>query len=211
MIDLFFVGIDPATETGLVEIGEDGKLIGWIELKAIGKTPAARLNDNLNNIYRLLKRDSKVCIEGFALEAKFDTGKVSSGFNWAARLAIDRKVGQFDSATPNQLKNFVSVAEWEPDPERPGRKRKLEGKEVKRRVQAAVEAHWGHKPPTSNIADAYVLARISEALWRLRQGQRELGDYPDYQRDVLHAILDPAGYKAAKEATKGKRGKRGGV
>lgn len=202
------VGIDPATHTGFVAIGPDGKLIGWIELVGKGETAAARINMIFNEVYRYLKPDDDVCIEGFAMEAKFDTNKVSSGFNWGARLATDRKVGSFISATPNQLKKFVNVSEWEGEP---GSKVKLDGKAVKRRVMAAVEDHWGDKPPTENIADAYVLARIGEAVYRVRNGEMTLDDFQlDYQREVIWSIVDPAGYKANEKTKKKKTTKRRG-
>lgn len=197
-----FVGIDPATHTGFVAIGPDGKLIGWIEFVAKGASAPARINMILNEVYRHLKPEDDVCIEGFAMEAKFDTNKVSSGFNWGARLATDRKVGKFFTATPNQLKKFVNVPEWEGEP---GSKVKLDGKEVKRRVMAAVESHWGDKPPTENIADAYVLARISEAVYRVRNGEKTLDDFQlEYQREVIWSIVDPKGYKEYSESKKKK-------
>lgn len=200
------VGIDPATHTGFVAIGPDGKLIGWTEFVAKGASPPARINMILNEVYRHLKPDDDVCIEGFAMEAQYDTNKVSSGFNWGARLATDRKVGGFISATPNQLKKFVNVAEWEGEP---GSKVKLDGKEVKRRVMAAVESHWGDKPRTDNIADAYVLARIAEAVYNVKRGE-ELDAYPKYQQEVIMAIIDPAAAKKKKPKPKSKTNKRRG-
>ncbi|MFD0710593.1 hypothetical protein [Paenibacillus sp. GCM10027626] len=192
------VGIDPATTTGIVALDPDGKLIGWKEIKGKGDTAPRRINMIFNSVYAHLREDDNVCIEGFAMEA-FDTNKVSSGFNWAARLATDRRIGSFEVATPNQLKNFVDVSEYGPDPDRPGKKRRLKGDEVKRRVQAAVEAHWGDQPPTFNIADAYVLARIAEAIWRVNKGETFVNDYPSYQKEVLIAILHP---EIAKEKKK---------
>ncbi|MEK5005584.1 MULTISPECIES: hypothetical protein [unclassified Paenibacillus] len=115
-------------------------------------------------------------------------------------MATDRKVGGFISATPNQLKKFVNVAEWEGEP---GSKVKLDGKEVKRRVMAAVESHWGDKPRTDNIADAYVLARIAEAVYNVKRGE-ELDAYPKYQREVIMAIIDPGSVKKQKPKPKPK-------
>ncbi|MNJ60475.1 hypothetical protein D3C77_562100 [compost metagenome] len=139
------------------------------------------------------------------MEAKFDTNKVSTGYNWAARLATDRKVGTFISATPNQLKKFVNVEEWEGEP---GSKVRLESKEVKRRVIAAVEEHWGVKPRTENIADAYVLARIAETVCNVKRGQA-LSCYPKYQQEVIMAIIDPSTVKKPKKP-KPKTSKRRG-
>lgn len=198
------VGIDPASATGIVAIGEDGKLIGWKELKAKGETAAARINDTLNNVYKLLRVEDNVCIEGFAMEAAHDTNKVSSGHNWGARLAVDRRVGRFEVATPNQLKKFVDVEEYE-GPK--GKRIRLDGAEVKRRVQAAVAAHWGDAPPTFNIADAYVLARIAEAIWRVNRGQ-SIEAYPPYQQEVLTAIMHPEIAKEKKKAARTRKKER---
>jgi crossover junction endodeoxyribonuclease RuvC len=198
------VGIDPASATGIVAIGEDGKLIGWKELKAKGDSSPARINDNMNNIYRMLREDDNVCIEGFAMEAKYDTNKVSSGHNWGARLATDRKVGRFEVATPNQLKSFVNVEEWE-GPK--GKRVRLDTDEVKRRVQVAVATHWGDHPTTFNIADAYVLARIAEAIWLVNKG-KSIDDYPDYQQEILKSIMFPEIAKKKKKADKAVKKKR---
>lgn len=193
-----FIGIDPATHTGFVAIGLDGKLIGWTELVGKGGTAPSRINMILDEVYRHLKPDDDICIEGFAMEAKHDTNKVSSGFNWAARLAVDRRGSGFIIATPNQLKKFVNVSEWEGVP---GSKVRLDGKEVKRRVMAEVEARWGDIPRTENISDAYVLARIAEAVYKVKDGY-ELDNYPKYQQEVIMAIIDPAAIKKQKKESK---------
>ncbi|MDF9844173.1 MULTISPECIES: hypothetical protein [unclassified Paenibacillus] len=193
-----FIGIDPATHTGFVAIGSNGRLAGWTEFVGKGDTAPARINMVLDEVYRHLKPDDDICIEGFAMEAKHDTNKVSSGFNWAARLAVDRRGSSFIVATPNQLKKFVNVSEWEGVA---GSKVRLEGKAVKRLVMAAVESHWGDIPRTENIADAYVLARIAEAIYKVKQGQ-ELEDYPQYQQEVIMAIIDPALIKKLKKESK---------
>ncbi|MEK5477533.1 hypothetical protein NYE70_11370 [Paenibacillus sp. FSL R5-0407] len=207
------VGVDPATHTGFVALGPDGSLLGWTEFVGKGDSAPARINMILNEIYSHLRPDDNVCIEGFAMEAKFDTNKVSTGYNWAARLATDRKVGTFISATPNQLKKFVNVDEWEGEP---GSKVKLDGKEVKRRVMVAVEDHWGHKPRTDNIADAYVLARIAEAVYDVKSRGiagaylAALSIYPKYQQEVIMAIIDPSTVKKPKSKPKSKTNKRRG-
>lgn len=189
------IGIDPATHTGFVAIGSNGRLAGWTEFVGKGDSAPARINMVLNEVYRHLKPDDDICIEGFAMEAKHDTNKVSSGFNWAARLAVDRRGSSFIVATPNQLKKFVNVSEWEG---LPGSKVRLDGKAVKRLVMDAVESHWGDIPRTENIADAYVLARIAEAVYKVKQGQ-ELEAYPQYQQEVIWAITDPEGFKEAQK------------
>lgn len=182
-----FVGIDPATNTGFVALDPDGNLLRAKELTGSGQTTPTKVRTLHDEVLRHLRTEDKVCIEGFALEAQ-DTNKTSSGYNWAARLAVDRVIGEFISPTPGQLKKFVNVSEWIGEP---GSKKRLPGKEVKKLVIAAVYDHWGYKASTDNIADAYVLARIREAIWRVKNGQVLLQGYPVYQQEVILSLINP--------------------
>jgi crossover junction endodeoxyribonuclease RuvC len=203
-----FVGIDPATNTGFVALDEKGNVLRAKELTGVKSDTPHMIRTLHDEIWRHLYQDDLVAIEGFALDAQ-DTNKVSSGCNWAARMATDRKVGAFISPRPIQLKKFVDVSEWEPDPDRPGKKRRLTGKAVKKMVMEQVELRWGYKPPTDNIADAYVLAKIAEAVHDVKCIEENLGDYPPYQQEVIMAIIDPSTVKKPKK-TKPKTNKRRG-
>lgn len=203
-----FVGIDPATHTGFVALDEKGNVLRAKELTGVKSDTPHMIRTLHDEIWRHLYQDDLVAIEGFALDAQ-DTNKVSSGCNWAARMATDRKVGSFISPRPNQLKKFVNVTEWEPDPDRPGRKRRLTGKAVKKLVMEQVELRWGYKPPTDNIADAYVLAKIAEAVHDVKCIEENLSDYPPYQQEVIKAIIDPSTVKKQKKS-KPKTNKRRG-
>ncbi|SDD27763.1 crossover junction endodeoxyribonuclease RuvC [Paenibacillus sp. UNCCL117] len=156
------------------------------ELTGAGASTPRKIRTLHDEVLRHLQKGDNVCIEGFALDAQ-DTNKVSSGNNWAARLAADRIVGAFEVAAPGQLKKFVDVSEWTGVK---GSKKRLPGPTVKKLVQQAVERIWGFRAPTDNIADAYVLARIAEALHAVKAG-RDPATYPDYQREVLESIIDP--------------------
>ncbi|WP_336774242.1 hypothetical protein [Paenibacillus sp. MMO-58] len=182
-----FVGIDPASTTGFVALDITGAWVKAKELTGVGSETPRKIRTLHDEILLHLHADDQVAIEGFALEAA-DTNKVSSGCNWAARLAADRKVGGFNVAETTQLKKFVNVSEWTGVK---GSKKRLKGKQVKELVKAAVTEHWGFNPKTDNIADAYVLAQISLGLYRLKSGL-PLDEYKPYQLEVLHKIAEKA-------------------
>lgn len=182
--------MDPATSTGFVALDTSGNVLLAKVLTGSGSTTARKIRLLHDEVYRHLKPDDEVCIEGFALDS-FDTNKVSSGSNWAARLATDRKVGAFIVAEPSLLKKFVNVSEWTGVK---GSMTRLKGPEVKKLVMAAVESHWGYSAVSNDISDAYVLARIAEAVFEVRNG-RSTQDYLPYQREVIETIMDPVSKK----------------
>jgi crossover junction endodeoxyribonuclease RuvC len=194
-----FVGIDPASHTGFVALDENGEILRVKELTGSGDSDASKMRTLHDEVYRHLKPDDMVAIEDFALDA-YDTNRVASGYNHASRMATDRVVGSFMKVGTGQLKKFVNVSEFEGDK---GSKTRLKGEAVKRLVIAAVEQHWDFETANNNIADAYVLARIMEAVHVVRNGKSILS-YPAYQRDVINYLLDPAAAKAAKK-TKSKK------
>lgn len=185
-----FVGLDPATSTGIVALDTEGNVLLAKVLSGSGATTARKIRMLHDEVFRHLKPDDEVCIEGFAMDAH-DINKVSSGNNWAARLATDRKVGSFVVAEPSLLKKFVNVSEWIGVK---GNKTRLKGPEVKKLVMAAVEVHWGYSAISNDISDAYVLARIAEAVHVVRNG-KDIQDYLPYQREVIETILDPVSKK----------------
>lgn len=185
-----FVGIDPATRTGFVALEPNGELLRAKEIKGDGPTAVRKIRSLANEIYLHLQPTDVVCIEGFALDAR-DTNKVSSGNGWAARMAADRAGRKYIEATPSQLKKFVNVSEWSGIK---GSKKRLDSKAVKKLVIAAVTEHWGFAATTDNIADAFVLAKIVEAVYKVSNGY-PVENYPEYQQAVIISILNPEAKK----------------
>ncbi|MCY7485402.1 hypothetical protein [Paenibacillus alvei] len=181
-----YVGIDPATRTGYVALDQDGNLLRAKEITGAGYTSVRKIRSLANEIFQHLQPLDVVGIEGFALNAR-DTNKVSSGNGWAARMAVDRAGLIYMEPTPSQLKKFVNVSEWTGVK---GSKKRLDGKTVKKLVIESVHEHWGFKAATDNIADAFVLAKITEAVHKVKNGYR-IEKYPDYQQEVIMAILHP--------------------
>lgn len=189
-----FVGIDPATRTGFVALEPNGELLRAKEIKGDGPTAVRKIRSLANEIYQHLQPNDAVCIEGFALDAR-DTNKVSSGNGWAARMAADRAGRKYIEATPSQLKKFVNVSEWSGIK---GSKKRLDSKAVKKLVIAAVTEHWGFVATTDNIADAYVLSRIIEAVYKVSNGY-PVENYPEYQQEVIMTIIHPETKKKNKK------------
>lgn len=189
-----FVGIDPATRTGFVALDPNGELLRAKEIKGDGPTAVRKIRSLANEIYQHLQPTDVVCIEGFALDAR-DTNKVSSGNGWAARMAADRAGRKYIEATPSQLKKFVNVSEWTGVK---GSKKRIEAKAVKKLVIASVTEHWGFVATTDNIADAYVLARIIEAVYKVSNGY-PVENYPEYQQEVIMTIIHPETKKKNKK------------
>lgn len=181
-----FVGIDPATRTGFVALDPNGNVLKAKEITGAGSTSVRRIRTLANEVFLHLGSQDVVCVEGFALNAR-DTNKVSSGNGWAARMAVDRAGLKYIEPTPGQLKKFVNVAEWTGEK---GSKKRLKGDEVKKLVIASVHEHWGFNTTSDNIADAFVLAKIAEAIHQVNNG-RPLFRYPVYQHEVIISILYP--------------------
>lgn len=181
-----FVGIDPATRTGFVALDPSGSVLKAKEITGAGSTSVRKIRSLANEIYLHLGSQDEVCIEGFALDAR-DTNKVSSGNGWAARMAVDRAGLKYIEATPGQLKKFVNVSNWIGEK---GSKKRLDGKTVKKLVIASVHEHWGFEAVTDNIADAFVLAKIMEAIYKVKNGY-PIENYPAYQQEVIMSILHP--------------------
>ncbi|UHA74423.1 hypothetical protein [Paenibacillus sp. 481] len=182
-----YVGIDPATKTGLVVLNSSGELLKAAELLGEGSTSVRRIRMLANEVFQKIKNGDVVCIEGFALAAR-DTNKVASGNGWAARMAVDRHELHYIEVGTSQLKKFVNVSQWSGQK---GSKQRLSNKAVKQLVIESVFQHWGFSTKSDNIADAFVLAKIAEAVHKVNNGLSLIDFYPRYQLEVIQSILHP--------------------
>lgn len=202
-----FVGIDPASKTGFVVLDQNGKLLEAKEISGDKKgSPALRICTLHDNILSQLQMGDMIGVEWFALAAK-DTNKTSSGANWAARMAASRACDNIVSPLPGDVKAWVGVEEWEGEYRRKGvggRVRKDSGS-VKKEIMQAVEAQYGFKPATDNIADAYVIAKITLGVYCHRQGWAITLANPA-QHEILTRLAYPEEHKRKMaEAKKSKK------
>lgn len=198
-----FVGIDPATVTGIVILDARGKPILETVLKGKGKSAPGGITQEQrvsleNQLYRNLQPGDEIMKEGIAngTQMLITTAKIHGGLE----SMITRKGLTFDEVAPDAVKKFVNVAKWIGEP---GSKSRLVGKAKKEAVAAAAFEHFGYQNLSNDIVDAYLIAKIGEAVYRVRNGLAKLEDFDlIYQREVIWSIVDPAGYKEYQEAQK---------
>lgn|GEM_PF-669363 len=205
--EMRIVGIDPATYTGVVILDADGQPIREAVLKGKGKSAPGGITQEQrvsleNQLYSILRPGDVVIKEGIAngTQMMITTAKIHGGLE----SMITRKGLAFDEVAPLAVKKFVKVSNWIGEP---GSKQPLKGAAKKKAMAAAALEHFGYSNPLHDVVDAYIIAKIGEAVYRVRNGEKSLDDYPlEYQREVIWSIIDPDGYKEY-EKTKKKKSK----
>lgn len=197
------VGIDPSSKTGFAALDDLGSLLRAKELTGVGSQDPKRMVTLIDEVIAHIRPDDAICIEGFAFNSGFGGKKSQSedfqyGLGWGIRMALYRREIPFHVVAPNQLKKFVAVTGWIGEK---GSKTKLKGKQLKQAVIDSVRKHYGFVHDNDNVNDAYVLARIAEAIREVRGGQ-EIESFPEYQQEVILAILSSAGMETPKRKRK---------
>lgn len=186
-----FVGVDPATKTGVVILDENANVLLETELKGKGAVVKGGLSieqlvDLENQLFLLLEPGDNIVIETAApgTQKGITTGMIHGGL----RSMIHRK-----GLTPNEIhplhtKKYVDVTGWVGEV---GNKRRLKDKEKKAAVEAAVKERFGYTHKSDNVVDAYIIARAAVNVYRMREFMPLL-DGTLNQREVTEAILDKA-------------------
>ncbi|MEF3312566.1 hypothetical protein PV433_27120 [Paenibacillus sp. GYB004] len=184
-----FVGIDPATRTGVVALDEAGNVVLEVELKGAGKAEKGGLTiEQLvsleNQLYKLLKPGDEIAIEQAAAGTQkgITTGMIHGGL----RSMIHRKGLAFNEVNPTWTKKYVGVSGWTKEE---GKSRPLKDKEKKEAMKAATLEHFGYTHKSDNVVDAYIIARIAWNLFRRRELRQEVDRQP-YQLEVVREILE---------------------
>jgi crossover junction endodeoxyribonuclease RuvC len=112
------------------------------------------------------------------------TGMIHGGL----RSMIYRKNLGFNEVNPSWTKKYVKVTGWTVED---GKKRRLKDKEKKEFMAAATLEHFGYTHKSDNVVDAYIIARISLNLYRMREYMPIL-DTHTYQTEVITDILNKA-------------------
>ncbi|WP_055108921.1 hypothetical protein [Paenibacillus ihumii] len=201
-----FVGIDPATNTGIVILDAAGTPIIETVLRGKGKSAPGGITQEQrvsleNQLYRLLQPGDVIMKEGIAngTQMLITTAKIHGGLE----SMITRKDLTFDEVAPDAVKKFVNVSGWVGEP---GSKQRLQGKAKKKAMASAALKHFGYQHPSNDVVDAYIIAKIGEAVHQVRNGMARLDDIElAYQREVVWSIIDPAGYKEYEAQKKKKK------
>ncbi|MGO4181833.1 hypothetical protein AB4Z17_11675 [Paenibacillus sp. TAF43_2] len=196
-----FVGIDPATNTGFVALDSCGMPFVEELIRGEGKnqpggiSPEQRMSLE-NQLFVLLKPGDVVLKEGVAngTQMLITTAKIHGGLEGM----VTRKGLRYDEIAPDSVKKFVAVESWTGTK---GSKVRLDGPAKKKAMAAAALEQYGYTNPSHDIVDAFIIAKICEAVYRVRNG-RSLDEYPPHQSEVIESITDPVAYKAKKDAKK---------
>ncbi|ASA22027.1 hypothetical protein [Paenibacillus donghaensis] len=186
-----FVGIDPATTTGFVALDEEGNVLVEIAVTGEGKAPkggitTGKLVSLENKFYTLLKPEDKIAIEqpAYGTQTAVTAGMIHGGL----RTMIYRKgLLEYIDVNPARTKKYVAVESWTGQK---GSMRRLDSEEQKEAVKAAALEHFGYTHPVHDVIDAYIIARISLAVYKVRNGG-SLELYTSYQQEVIRDIISP--------------------
>lgn len=181
-----YIGIDPSTLAGLVELDQNGNIIQAFELQA-PKVEEAGLPAELERIKWIVNKlddaifgegtgwsnGVNIAIETFAYSAKGKFVAQMYGLGWILRDVLTEYV----DVTPSALKKFVSG----------------KGTMAKDVLGIEIYKRWGFEHPSDNVRDAYVLAQIVRAM-------HEPVKLTKFQQEVIDAIRTPAKPKRKKVA-----------
>lgn len=175
-----FVGIDPSTKTGFVALDENGNVLRAKELTGVGNRDPKRMVTLIDEIMMHIQKDDVICIEGFAFGAQGQGVAFQYGLGHGIRNSLFRRGIPFTLVTPAQLKKFATG----------------KGNTKKDAMAVPIYKKWGFEHTSDNVRDAYVLARIAQAM------QKETTDLTNYQSEVIQAILNPTVKPKRKKVSK---------
>lgn len=185
------VGVDPAKTTGFVALDEYGNVLVEIDVHGDGKRVPGGISIGMlvsleNKFYGLLRPDDKIAIEqpAYGTQTAVTAGMIHGGL----RTMMFRKgFTEFIEVNPARTKKFVNVESWTGEK---GKKRRLNSEEQKAAVKAGALAHFGYTHPVHDVIDAYIIAKISLAVYSVRNGG-SLDIYTSYQQEVIRDIISP--------------------
>jgi crossover junction endodeoxyribonuclease RuvC len=183
-----FVGIDPATTTGIVILDEQGDAFLAKAIRGKGKAvPGGITTEQLvsleNQIYKILEPNDEIVKEGAApgTQKAITTGKIHGGIE----TIIFRKGLVPNAVAPNAVKKFVGVTGFKNGA---GKKVRLSQKESKEAMKQGVLDHFGWTHDSHDVIDAYVMAQIALNLYKSREFI-PLMELQPYQVEVIDSIL----------------------
>lgn len=179
-----FVGIDPSTKTGFVALNEQGEVLKAKELTGVGDEDPYRMATMIDEIMDHVHQDDLIVIEGFGYASQ--QAVQNGGIGWGIRMALLRRGFKYYEAAPNAVKKFVGISGWVGEK---GHMQRLEGREKKKAVMAAVKEMYGFENKSDNIVDAFIMAKIA---WEINRQKYCIRLIPTYQEEVIQQILNPA-------------------
>jgi crossover junction endodeoxyribonuclease RuvC len=143
-----YIGIDPSSKTGFVELDRDGNVINIEEVTSNEKTDLEKFIDVASYLRNSIDNSYKVVIEGFSYGSRGAGVSYQYGLGWIIREHLLMGLIDFVEVSPNTLKKFATG----------------KGNAAKNLVMKDVYKRYGFENDSDNIVDAYVLAQIGRAL-----------------------------------------------
>ena len=148
------LGLDLSSNTGFIALSEDPSFFFAHELTTSTKG-LVRLAWFRSSILKLITTypPALVVLEGYSFSGKF-TNSFQYEIGTVVRMALyDTGLG-FIEIPPTTLKSAICTS----------------GKATKEQMMLSVYKRWGFDPATNNIADAYGLAKIGQAILGIDTG-----------------------------------------
>lgn len=164
-----FVGIDPSTNTGLVRVGYDGKLLLEKLITSEMTDDVERLSDVVSKVTSELEYEDVICIESISYGSKGAFAAQMCGLGFMLRAEILKRGMKYINAAPTQLKKFVTGNH----------------QAKKEALILPLYKKYGYENSDDNIRDAFGLAQIARAV--------RMGTFLDKkQEEVVRKVLQSA-------------------
>ena len=166
------MGIDPSlTSTGVVGLAfGEMKSHQAIKSKLTGPARLVEIEEILLNSL-IIHEPELVCLEGYGFMSK--SGNVQAELGGVIRRRLYKDKYRYIEVAPSQVKKFASG----------------KGNTQKEFMPLEVYKRWGVEFDTHDEADAYVLARIAEAILMVEEDKENLSQYTRFQREVIAELL----------------------
>ncbi|WP_028392741.1 crossover junction endodeoxyribonuclease RuvC [Bacillus cihuensis] len=167
-----YVGIDPSTKTGIAILYNKKSSLyneyteGVVDEITTNKTEdIERFEDIAQKILMQLEPDDLICIEGFSYGSRGQGVSTQYGVGWIIRYLLHFEGFKVIEIPPTSVKKFATG----------------KGNVKKDAMVIPIYKRWGFEHDSDNVRDAYVLARIAEAI-------NEDIETTAFQKDVLKKV-----------------------
>ena len=157
-----YVGIDLSTKTGFVAINQESKILLVEEIQGDSNKDPKRMVSLTEKILQRLDAKDKIMIEGFSYGSRGRGIDFQFGLGHHVRNELYKFGFDYEIVTPGQLKKFATG----------------KGNASKDNMILPIYKKWGFEHESDNVRDAFVLAKIGQAL-------NENTDLLKYEKEVI--------------------------
>lgn len=162
-----YVGVDPSLDTGFVILGDNDEIITEVEVSSKKEKDPQRMMDIASQLVNSINDDSVVVVEGFSYQSKGRGISFQYGLGWIIRAYFIENNIDYIEAPPAVVKKFATG----------------KGQIKKDNMVLPIYKKWGFENESDNIRDAFVMAKIAQAL-----NDVNTTSLVKYQKDALASI-----------------------